>query len=300
VKRRTFLGLDLASHSFRAVALRRHGRDTELVGARLSSPTPEVVRFSAREPNLVDRFRFVSQVREILTPLAEREERIVLSLPDCTGKTLLTEVETVFKTHQEGEEILKWQLKNSLPGDPVSTHIDFQFVGQTDAGKQRVLVAAIRSDILSEYEDAMEEAGFGAVLIDFHAMHLYNYYRPRFNLDEAFVLVSVDGEAFSLHYNVQGQPVYFRAKPVTLEIENVFQELSRTLVSVGKTYPQMRKASVFVHSDWEQCSDLRQALEGCFEKEIQVLDLKKHAAISMDHAQPQVMAAAIGAAERLM
>ncbi|WP_303722211.1 type IV pilus biogenesis protein PilM [Malonomonas rubra] len=300
MKRRTFLGLDLASHSFRAVALRRHGRDTELAGARLLNPAPEVIRFSSREPNLVDRFRFVSQVREILAPLADREERIVLSLPDCTGRTLLTEVETVFKTHQEGEEILKWQLKNSLPGEPASTHIDFQFVGQTDAGKQRVLVAAIRSDILTEYEDALEEAGYGAVLIDFHAMNLYNYYRPRFTLDESFVLVSVDGESLSIHYNVQGHPVYFRARSVVQEAESVFQELSRTLVAVCRTTPQLRKAAVFMHSDWEHEDALRQALEGCFEKEVQTLDLQKHATITMSHAQPQVLAAAIGAAERLM
>jgi len=300
VKRRTFLGLDLAAHSFRAAALRRQGREIELVGARMLSPAPEVIRFSAHEPNLLDRFRFVSQVREILGPLAEREERIALTLPESTGRILLTEVEAGFKTHQEGEEILKWQLKSSLPGDPAATRIDYQFVGQTESGKQRVLVAAIRQDILAEYEDALEEAGFGAVLIDFHAMNLYSYYLPRFNLDESFVLVSVDGGALSVHFNVQGHPVYLRAKSVLCEVESIFQELSRTLVLVNKSFPQLRKAAVFMHSDWEQEQALRQALEVCFEKEVQVLDLHKYAVATMNHAQPQVMAAAIGAAERLM
>lgn len=300
MKRRTFLGLDLASHSFRAVSLRRQGRDHELVGGRVLTPATEVIRFSAREPNILDRFRFVSQLREILTPLADQEERIGLSLPDSVGRTLVAEVETIFKTHQEGLEILKWQLKNSLPGEPSQTHIDFQFAGQTDAGKQRVLVSAIRNDILNEYQDAIEEAGFGAVLIDFQAFMLYNYYRPRFNVDDTFVLVSIDGSTLSLHFNVQGQPVYFRSKVIVRDVESVFQELSRTLVAVAKPFPAVKKASVFMHTDWEESEVLLEALQGCFGKDVQVLDLYRLFNDRIDHAQPQLLAAAIGAAERLM
>jgi len=300
VKRRTFLGLDLASHSFRAVSLQRQGREHELMGARVLAPTAEVIRFSSREVNILDRFRFVSQLREILTPLAFQEERLSLSLPDNVGRTLLVEVETAFKTRKEGVEILKWQLKNSLPGEPSETRIDYQLLGQTDAGKQRVLVAAIRSDILKEYEDAIEEAGFGATQIDFHAFSLYNYYRHRFNIDDTFILVSIDGAAFSVHFNISGQPVYFRSKIINREVESVFQELSRTLVPMTTSFPAVKKASVFMHADWEESSDLQEALQGCFGKEIQVLDLYRLPSDRVDHVQPQLLAAAIGAAERLM
>lgn len=300
MKRRTFLGLDLAAHSFRAVALQRQGREHDLTGARVLEPAAEVIRFSSRELNILDRFRFVSQLREVLTPLAAQEERLALSLPDAVGRTLLTEVETAFKTRQEGIEILKWQLKNSLPGEPTQTRIDYQPVGQTDAGKHRIMVAAVRSDILEEYEDAIEEAGFGAAQIDFHAFSLYNFYRHRFNIDDTFILVSIDGASFSLHFNISGQPVYFRSKVITRDVESVFQELSRTLVPVTTSFPVVKKAAVFMHTDWEERSDLQEALQGCFGKEVQVLDMYRLSWDRVEHGQPQLLAAAIGAAERLM
>jgi len=300
MKRRIFLGLDLAPHSFRAVALRRQGREITLVGARMLNPDPSVVRFSSREPNLVDRFRFVNQLREILTPLADQEERLSLSLPDRVGRILLTEVESGFKSHDEGCEILKWQLKNNLPAEAKDTTIDFQVVGQSEAGRQRVLVAAVRSDILNEYQDAIEEAGFGAGQIDFHASNLYAYYRARLNLDESMVLVSAEGETLSLQFFVQSQPVYARSTMVACEATSVFQELSRTLVSVSSGQPQLKKATVYLHTDWEEQEPLVQALAGCFEREIQVLDMLKGAGFQLNHARPQALAAAIGAAERQM
>lgn len=300
MKRRIFLGLDLAPHSFRAVALRRQGREVALVGARMLKPDPAVVRFSAREPNLVERFRFVSQLREILTPLAEQEERLSLSLPDRVGRVILTEVESGFKSHDEGVEILKWQLKNSLPGDARNTTIDFQVVGQSEAGRQRVLVAAVRNDILVEYQDAIEEAGFGAGQVDFHASNLYAYYRSRLNLDESMVLISAEGETLSLQFFVQAQPVYARSTTVACEATSVFQELSRTLVSAASGQPQLKKATVYLHTDWEAQEPLVQAIEGCFEREVQVLDVLKGSGIQFHHARPQALAAAIGAAERQM
>jgi len=264
------------------------------------NPDPEVIRFSARESNLLDRFRFISQVREILSPLAEQEERLALSLPDRVGRILLTEVESSFKSHDEGVEILKWQLKNSLPGDARHTTVDFQVVGQNEAGRHRVLVAAVRTDILNEYQDAIEEAGFGAGQIDFHAFNLYAYYRPRLNLDEAVALVSVDGEALSLQFYVQAQPVYFRSTSISREVGSVFQELSRTLVSASSGHPLLKKATVYLHTDWDTPDELVPALEGCFEREIQRLDMLKGPDIQLIHARPQALAAALGAAERQM
>lgn len=300
MKRRTFLGVDLSPQGFRAVALRRHGRDVDLVGARTLHHVPSVVRFSMLEPNLVDRFRFVSQLREILAPLADREERIALSLPDRVGRMLLTEVETGFKTRQEGLEILKWQLKGSLPDEPRHTRIDFQNLGQTESGSHRFLVAVMRADILKEYEDAIEEAGFGAAHIDFHSMNLYAHYRSRFNLDEALVLVGLEGDSFSLHYFLQGQLVYARSKVVGNQSQGLFQELSRTLVSAGGSFPAMRKASVFLHTDSDDLETVRSTVEGCFDKSIHNLDPQKYSGLELRNAKPQALVAALGAAERLM
>ncbi len=83
-------------------------------------------------------------------------------------------------------------------------------------------------------------------------------------------------------------------------MESVFQELSRTLVSVAAHFPQFKKAAVFMHTDWDAEPELQEALKGCFPQDVQLLDLHRFSHDRVEHAQPQVLAAAIGAAERLM
>ena len=79
---------------------------------------------SFRNPNIVEINQFIDSLHEILDPLAEKEERLSVALPEQSGLLLLADVESVLKSKSEGIDVLKWQLREKLPED-VDLQMDY-------------------------------------------------------------------------------------------------------------------------------------------------------------------------------
>lgn len=302
--RRTFLGLDLCGRQLQAVALRRRGtKAPALVDVRLTPLAEESWSLSVREPNIRDRAAFIAAVKSVLDPIARGEDRIALSLPDPLGRILLAEVETAFKSHQEGIEVLKWQLKKSLPAEPREVRLDYQVVEKTETGRYRVLVSLMLGSVLGQYEEVLAEAGYHPVVIDFHAMQRYNFYRPRIDLGEDFILVGVDGDLLGLQLFQGKIPVFQRHKRISGAFEEIFQEINLSFASVRESFPGFQRAGVFLHAT-PPATALMEVLKAAFEREVRLLDPKIEQLAPLP--LPQLLnggtqlAAAVGAAERLL
>lgn len=303
--RRTYPALDVTPGALRAVALHRKGRGVSLVGHRVLPLPQGVMALSMREPNIADTRRFVAATKEILGPLARGEDRIALSLPDESGRILLAEAESAFKSKKEGVDILKWQLKNSLPGDPKDIVLDYQVLRKSDTGRYSLAVAAITRQVLAQYEELLAEAGYHAAVVDFRSLHVYNYYRPRLDLGEDFILVGVEGGCLCLQY-VQGRVLVFhRARDVQDSPVRVFQELSRSAVGCHEKFPGFRRAPLFLHSDWSDQQPLAETARSALERDELVL-LEPHLGRLAAPALPVLpensrsLVAAVGAAERML
>ena len=302
--RRTFLGLDITAGGLRAVALRRRGKGAVLAGGRIL-PLPEgVLAPSMKEANIRDIRRLAEGIREVLDPLAGREERIALSLPESSGRVLLTEVETPFKSRAEGLEILKWQLKGNLPVDPRDMRLDYQILGRRETGRYRVVASVMAEKILGQYEEILAGLGYFPRVIDFHTLHMYNYYHPRHDLGEDFVLVGVEGKGMSLQFFQGNALCFFRSREVGSDAGIILQEITRSLVSCQENFPSFRRAPVFLHSDWSEAPDLVPPLKAVFDRDVVLLNphLERLTppAGTLTVSQGPSLAAAIGAAERMM
>lgn len=303
--RRTYPALDVTPDELRAVALHRKARGVSLVGRHVLPMPKGAIAPSMREPNIVDTRGFVAAVKEVLDPLAKGEDRIALSLPDEAGRILLTECESPFKSKKEGVDILKWQLKNSLPGDPKDIQLDYQALNKSETGRCSLAVAAISGQILAQYEQLLAEAGYHAAVVDFRSLHVYNYYRPRLDLGEDFILIGIEGGCLSMQY-FQGRVLAFhRAREVQCSTVRVFQELSRTAVGCQENFPAFRRATVFLHSDWADQQPLAEVVRSALERE-ELVQLEPHldrlAAPPLPAlpGESRLLVAAVGAAERLL
>jgi len=305
VIRRNFPALEVAPGQLRGVALTRKGRGSSLAGGRVVPLRQGEVALSVREPNVLEPRRFVEALVDVMAPLAGGEERIALSLPDGVGRVLLIETETAFKSKQEGIEILKWQMKGSLPGDPKDVQLDYQVLEKRESGRYRLAVSMVANQVLHQYEVLLAEAGYHALVIDFHSLNVYNYYRPRLDLGDDFMLVGVEERTLSLQCFQGRKLVFHRTREVETSPARVFQELSRALISCQESFPAFRRATVFLHTDRTEGGALAQALCSVYERDdIVLLDphLERLAHPSLEVASESVrsLVAAVGAAERLM
>ncbi|MDW7643649.1 MAG: hypothetical protein SCI25_01250 [Desulfuromonadales bacterium] len=299
--RRTYLGLDLHAGQIAAVALRRQGKGSLLTGSATSPLPMDILKPSLRDPNILDPGAFQNKIRQALGPLAGREDRIALSLPEGSGRLLLTDTDTAFASHEEGRDILRWQLKAQFPADPKEIQLDYQVVGKTEGGRYRLAVAFATQRVLSQYEEVLSQIGFNPAHIDFHTLNLYNYYRPRIDLGEDFFLVAIEENSLSLQF-FQGHHLGFhRSRDIEPSTEALFQELLRTLVGCAKDFPKSSRAAVYLHTNWPNRDELSDPLRSAFGREPIHLDphIDRMGSVSA-LIRPQDLAAAIGAAERMM
>ena len=300
---RVFVGVDIQPGGLYLAALQRNRPHTKLVGLRFES-LDGVFEVSSRQPNIRDARRFIEGLRRGVDALAGGEERIALSLPDRAGRIYLTDVDAPFKNHEEGVDVLKWRLKSSLPAPPAQVNLDYQVLDRRDDGRQRCIVAAIAQPVLVQYEDLINEAGRHAIQIDFHSLNIYNYYRPRLDLGDEFILVGLERGLLSIQYVLGRGLCYQRVSDFRADPQRTFSEINRTLVEAYKSFPAMRRCAVLAHVDPDMEGDFDKLLSAAFERDVKCLDpaLKRFSGSGKTGGLQPVgsVVAALGAAERLM
>ena len=300
---RIFVGVDVQPNGIYLAALQRNRPQTKLVGLRFES-LEGVMEVSSRQPNIRDARRFIEGLRRGVEALAGPEERIALSLPDRVGRVYLTDVDAPFKTHQEGVDILKWRLKANLPAPPAQVRLDYQVLDARDDGRQRCVVAAIAQPVLEQYEDLVNEAGRHAIQIDFHSLNLYNYYRPRLDLSDEFILVSLENDHLSIQYVLGHSLCYQRVREFKMGPERAFREINLSLVEAYEAFPAMKRCTVLAHVDPDMDGEIEKLLSTAFAREVKCLDpaLKRFSGAGKTGGLQAVgpVIAALGAAERMM
>lgn len=301
---RQYLGLDLRPRQLGAVALCRKGRGMSLVGGRVVSLPEGVVLPSLRTPNIHDRPRLVAALRDVLHPISGREERLSVALPEGAGRVLLVDVEMPFKSKAEGLQILRWQLRNALPVDPAELCLDYQIIERKEDGGLKLAVAVMTRTVLQQYEEVLLESGYHGVVVDFHSLQLYNYYRARLDLGSDSVFVSVEDGALGMQCFEEHRLIFHRSREIGYDLDMVFRELTRSLVAAREVVPGLRRAQLFLHTDWPEQESLREALRVLLEREPTILEphIQRLTVgdIDIPNWRARGLAAAVGAAERLM
>lgn len=301
---RRYLALDLRQQELRAVSLTGKRKHPVLEGARLMALDAGLVQPAPRAANISDPARLKTAIQEVLDPIAGGEERLALILPETVGRFFTVEVETPFTSKVEGEKILKWQLKGSLPADPEATVLDFQVLDQREDGRKRLLVAAIARNVVEEYESVITAAGYFPVLVGFHSMFLHNYYRNRLEQPEESVLLILESGHLSFEYSQNRVPLYHRFRMVGDDRTAIFQEISRALVGAQEDYPGLKRAEVFLQSDLAETEEVIDIFQAAFQRDVVLLDphIDRIASQSSDWPKWRLrgLTAAVGAAEQMI
>jgi type IV pilus assembly protein PilM len=301
---RTYLGFDLQPDMMRAVSMQRRGMSLSLIDGRLIGLAQDVLSPSFRRANILDEDAFISAVREVLDPISGAEERVSLALPERAGRVLLTQVETPLANKTEGIEILKWQLRDTLPTED-QLQLDYQIVDQDESGRQHVLVTAITETVLSQYEECFIRAGYGAENINFRSLCQYNYYQKRLSSDDDFILILVEQHTLVIQVYQGHAPVYHRASEIVGDVDSVYRELSRVLSGERSRLGGLRRETVYLHSCYQENEELIMVLKSLFEKETILTlepDLERIGGqnLSLGSEQMRSLITAVGAAENLL
>lgn len=119
-----------------------------------------------KPPNMVDRAAVASALRQALEPVAERERKVTIIVPDATVRVMLLDFDTLPAKAAEAVPILRFRLRKLVPFDVEDAAVSYQVMRSAGDSLVRAVVAVMPGAVRAEYEDAVREAGFepGAVL----------------------------------------------------------------------------------------------------------------------------------------
>jgi type IV pilus assembly protein PilM len=304
--RKSAIGIEITPFGIKAVLM--HGRRAMPILDRYSS-TPfqsEVIKCSLRDPNVLDAAAFVAATRESVNSLLSRESRVSVSLPDQSGRVLLVDLESTFKTKQEGIDLIRWKLKKSFPFPVQDAQLDFVFIEEKVSGELTVLVSCISQSILHQYEELLLQAGVEPYQIDFSSFNLFQLFAPRFTLGERKAFMSWFGGVLSMLVFHEGKMYFCRTKEIfgdRMDVNRIYREINSSMLVYRTKNPGFTLQDVFCFSTLEDSEAFTTVVGEATGLEPFQLDIAK----TVELAEPKPdrfslvnLAAATGAAVRTL
>ena len=128
--------------------------------AKASHPLPpETVIPSTQQPNIHDREAFDATLAHAIDEVGlPKRPDVAIFLPDSAARLSVLEFDGLPGKAEERLDLLRARLRRSVPFEIDEAHISYQV--QQVGGKSLVLVAVTAHEIVRQYEEPFQEAGF--------------------------------------------------------------------------------------------------------------------------------------------
>jgi type IV pilus assembly protein PilM len=266
---------------------------------------PDTLKASLRELNVLQQSAFVSTVREASLKLLSKTARTAVALPDASGRVVLLDLDTRFKSRAEASDIIRWKLKKNFPFDINDAHFDFQVLQERESGEVSVLVSLVCRQVLEQYEELLVEAGLEPNQIDFTSFRLYELFAPKLTLDEDYLFISHIAGVLSIMIFNQGILSFYRTKEIagrSFSVNKVYREISSSLLVYQDKNPGLTVGKVYCFVANAHGDDFRSMLSDATGSEPVLLDTGRVVAQTSSGTISQdtlfSMSAAFGAAVR--
>ena len=145
---------------------RTRGGSTSLRRAATLVLPEGLIRPGFEEQNISDPVELRSALSELATSAGLlQQKRWSVALPDGVSRTLILTLDSQPNSKSELEEVLRWKAERGFSASLEDLSISRERLSPDNQGKDRYLVVAARSSVLSEYQDILHSLGWRAGLI---------------------------------------------------------------------------------------------------------------------------------------
>lgn len=236
---KTVLGLEIYSNGARFALLKGRRSALQLLETAETVFPENTIKASMKDLNIISPRDFVSGIRDTYIKLLTPVRRVAVSLPDSSGRTLITDIDVRLKSKEEGVSIIRWKLKKNFPFDINEVDIDFQVLDEREDGTTSVLVSCINHKVIQQYEELIAESGLEPNRIDFTIFNLYRPFEQRLTLAENAVFVIFYSSVLSILIFSNGILHFIRSKELPAGLKDnarIFREINNSLVTFNDNY----------------------------------------------------------------
>ena len=310
------LGIEIGQRALRAAAVRKGagGWRAEWLG-KAEMPAGLLID-SFTEPNITDRDAFVGLLRGLVSDAGNGKRGMSVALPDYLARVSILEFETLPGKKGETEQMLRWRLKKVLPFDVEQATLRHQYLGRYESGesqRHRFLVSIIKTDILSQYEGALNEAGLRPARMDISSFSVWNLFHDHVIREagesSGFALMNLSGGKLTVVVFDRGVPHFLRLKDLgkrddggdvrDLDVMRVLRELNASLTYYKENYAETPVTRVYISGDAGALEEIAAEVRGSSSIEARVLSMDAVVKSPDGKAPPLAYGAACGAAVEL-
>ncbi len=299
------LGMEIDQDGARVVLIDGKPRIPSLEAYNAVSFPSDTLKISFRDENIINPASFVAKIREAYLKLLAGTARISVSLPDTVGRVVLLDLETRFKTKEEGSDIIRWKLKKNLPYEINEMHLDFQVMQEKETGDISALVSLISRNVVNQYEDLLVEAGLQPNRIDFTTFNVYRFFYSRLEFIENAALIIWHSGILSILVFHNGVLEFYRSKEFPSEFKEAnrfFREINSSLLFYKDKQPGYSMNEVFFVVSPDEADTMRAVIAESTGLEPVLLDagriITRKEGPRADARTLHALAASIGAAVR--
>jgi type IV pilus assembly protein PilM len=206
------VAVDIAPARVAVARLERRGDGAALVGHAVEPLPDGAVTGLLGAPNMADVEVVSGAVARALAASGGRAARVCLVVPDSVARVSIVRFDSVPTRRTDLEELIRWQVKKTTPF-PLDEAVLTYSPGAAVGGGREFVVTVARRDVVAQYEQACEEAGAHAGVVDLSTFNVVNAVLAS---DRApvgdWLLVHAAGGYVSLAVLRDGQLIFYRTR----------------------------------------------------------------------------------------
>ncbi len=203
------VGLDIGSSTVKAIEINSKGKDKgfELRSLGIAPIPAEAIVQGAflNSSAIVDAIGEAIEVGRIRT----KEVAVAVS----GHSVIVKKVSLPAMSREELEDQIQWEAEQYIPFDVNEVHLDFQILDTSDGeGQMDVLLVAAKRDLVDDYVQVIQEAGFVPAAVDVAAFAVENAFEMNYEAqpEEVVALVNIGAQVVNINVIQNGVPAFTR------------------------------------------------------------------------------------------
>jgi type IV pilus assembly protein PilM len=206
-KKQSLVGLDIGSHTIKAVELETaSNRNHRLINWGISQPLAEAIV----DGEIMDRQLVTDAISNLLESRGVKSKNVVAAV---SGRAVIVKKITMNKlSAEDAQQAVYWEAEQHVPYDINDVSLDFEILGPApnDPKQMQVLLVAAKKDMVMSFSDLIREAGLNPVMVDVDSFAAQNALEANYDFgpDEVLAILNVGSEITNINI-LQGGVPYF-------------------------------------------------------------------------------------------
>jgi type IV pilus assembly protein PilM len=209
IGKKNIIGLDIGSRYLKIARVDAGKDGYELT---LFSMLP-VERDIIGDGLVLNKVKLVDSIKALMGKAGIKKADAVIGLSGHSS--VITKVIKVpLITEEELSLNIKYEAEQYIPFDIKDVNVDFEILGPDaeEEGMMDVMLVAVKKSVMSDYVDAVQQAGMNPVVVDVDSFAIGNVYETNYGMPAKnnIALVNIGASKTNINILRKGQPVFMR------------------------------------------------------------------------------------------